>query len=240
MKYFIVSFILLGLVSCSEVKESKNLNLKASNLKGYYFPFSEKLTPTTYIYEVTTKTQNEDVITFEYIKLKKIGGNLFSMSSFGEELNLVDSTVFKVGKKGTSIYEYYIVSEDQSLVSASVSPKLVFPWYRTVDEQLSNSIVFSSVMYGAKTNTEMLLENQFKGFVEIENSISSEISCASIAAKTKIEFKNIETGQIVNYSASAEIYDLKGVGLYMSKETNNYGVTKSKKLIEIKKTPNNM
>jgi hypothetical protein len=235
MKYLIVSFLILGLVGCSQDESGKD-SLEIADLQEFYFPLNENLRPTTYKYEVITETQDGSKESYEYLKFQKLREGNYSFSRYGSEMNLLDSTVFKIDQIGTNITQYYLTSEENSLVKADVSPKLNFPWKRKIQDQLKNEFKYQSKMYGALTESSVSMKNSFEGFEDLDNSFSKDIKCAKISIETETKFKNVESDEVVNYSSKGEVFDLKGVGLYKSVETNNYGVTITKKLIEIKKS----
>lgn len=233
MKYLIISFLIYGLLGCSQ-SNTKNESVEYVDIKEFYFPLKNDLSPTTYTYEVTTETQDGIQVDREYLKIQSLGDNYYAFSSYGSSMNLLDSTIILVDKNGANIDRYFIVSEDNILVSASVSPKLIFPWNCNPQEKRKNEIRYVTKMYGALTELSIDITNSIEGFENLNSSITKDTECVKISIQTDMTFKNTETREKVKYTTIGEMYDLKGVGLYKSVESDNFGLTITKRLIEIK------
>ena len=231
----IFGFLIFALLGCTQ-NNGKNGSLEETNLREFYFPFNDNLAPTTYKYEVKTETQDGTQESYEYLKFQKLGEDQYSFSRYGNGMNLLDSTIFMVDQNGTNITQYFLVSEEKLLVRADVNPKLIFPWQRNSQQKHKNEFGYKSKMYGALTESSVEIQNSFEGFENLDNSISKYSKCAKISLQTEIKFKNLETGEEVNYSSKGTVFDLKGIGLFKSIEANEYGVKITKTLIEIKKS----
>lgn len=232
MKYLTISVLIHGLLGCSQ-NNTKNESIENVVVKEFYFPLKDDLRPTTYTYDVKTETQDGIQVSIEYLKFQSLGDDYYSLSRYGSNMNLLDSTIVKVDQNGANIDEYFIVSEENTLISASVSPKLIFPWKCILQEKRKNEILYITKMYGELTESSITISSSMEEFENLNSSITKDTKCVKISMQTDIKFKNLETGEEVKYSSIGEVFDLKGVGLYKSVESNNYGVTITKRLIKI-------
>lgn len=237
MKQIVIGILAFVMASCASEKgkTKENTKLEKANLQEYYFPLNEKLSTITYKYKVTIENKEKTEVNYEYIRLKNLRKDHFSFCRYDDKMSLLDSTIFTLDQEGIIMKEYYLDSGNETFVKMNDKPQMLFKWLRKPGESLENRFSYESEMYGALTQSSIVMENTFKGFENLDNAISAESRCAVMHVKVRGEFQNMETGEEFDYISNDEIYDLKGIGLYKSVEENNWGTIITKELIDITK-----
>lgn len=234
MKYLLIACLFFCLSSCSR-NCSKCDGSTKFNIEEFYFPLNAELSSTTYTYAVKTETSKDTRESFEYLKFQKLENGNYACSRYGNDWNLLDSALVQVNQNGANVEQYFVVSEDSSLIKTDAKRQLIYAWKMDLEETLKNEFSYTSKMYGSLAECTAEMDATFKGFENVRNSLSKNSKCAKLFVQTKMKFKNLETEELVHYSSKDTQFYANGIGLVKSIETNNYGVKITKQLVEIKK-----
>lgn len=231
MKFTAILLLLITAFSCTVNKDEKGELL---NVKEFYYPIDDIEGRIVYQYDLSVlvngvRDESQKVI---YMVLEKIDEDRISMTTYSEVFEVLDSSVVNRRLEGIEL-ETLNINVDGNISVGKVDENLVYPWKRRRSEKVEVKMNSEMVLFEAQCTVSHTMTIGETEIGELDKPFNGEKKYAKFKIKTVDHLLNKEAGEEMKMVSIGYLIDLKGVGLYSSTSSNQYGEKRSKVLKKI-------